>query len=72
MTRSMIVAFTLLASCSTKEAPPMAGACANRVVANLFNEREEAVPFRECRWQGRVWVCRLIDDWQCVAVAQAN
>jgi hypothetical protein len=69
--RSMIIVI-LLAACSAKEAPPMAGACVDRVAPNLFSARDETVPFRECRWQGRLWACRLIDDWQCVVVGQAN
>jgi hypothetical protein len=70
-----ILLLALLAACAAREAPPMAGACVDRVAPNLFSERDESVPFRECKWQGRTWVCRLERDanaWRCVAVGQAN
>lgn len=73
--RNMIVALVLLASCSAKEAPPMAGTCIDRTVPNLFSVRDETVSFRQCAWKGRTWICRLekdADAWQCVAVDQAN
>lgn len=51
----------------TKAAPMLKGACVDRVVPNLFGPG--VVSYQECRWQRRVWVCRLeINNWRCVAV----
>lgn len=73
--RKMILILALLAACGAREASPMSGTCVDRVVPNLFDGSAADVPFRQCRWQGKTWVCRLengADAWRCVAVGQAN
>lgn len=67
-----VILMVALAACSAKEAPEMAGICEDRAAPNLFSDRHEAVPFKQCRWQGKVWVCMLepgADAWKCRAVA---
>ena len=69
--RSIVI--LVLVSCSAREAPPMAGDCADHVVPNVFGGSDEVVPYKECRWEGKTWVCRLEHDalsWRCVAVTR--
>jgi hypothetical protein len=80
-----ILVIILLAACSdqdqrprppTKAEPMLRGDCVDRVVPNLFGPGD--VSYQECRWQERIWVCRLeidsyrtVQAWRCVAVADA-
>lgn len=83
MTKAILV-LVLLAACPSNErsvdpieAEPMwLGRCVDRVGPNLFGPGD--VSYRECRWGGRVWVCRLeaagyqaVPEWKCVAVTRA-
>ncbi len=65
----MILLFVLFTACAAREAPPMSGACVDRVAPNLFDATAADVPFKECRWRGQTWLCRLeagADAWRCV------
>lgn len=80
----MILLLVLFTACSgnehkpappVKAAPMLRGDCVDRVVSNLFGPGD--VSYQECRWQERVWVCRLevdgyrgVQAWRCVAVTR--
>lgn len=78
----VILVLVLLAACGGEPAPPikaepmLRGDCVDRVGPNLFGPGD--VSYQECRWRGRVWVCRLeidgyraVQEWRCVAVTPA-
>lgn len=76
----MTLLLAFLTACSSNEsAPPikaepmLRGDCVDRVGPNLFGPGD--VSYQECRWRGRVWVCRLesyraMQEWRCVAVTR--
>lgn len=81
MSKVILVFGVLLAACSSEPASPIKaepmlhGDCVDRVGPNLFGPGD--VSYQECRWRGRVWVCRLETDgyrpvqaWRCVAVTR--
>jgi len=49
----LLVFLGVCATCAPKEAPPMSGACVDRVAPNLFDAAAADVPFKECRWRGQ-------------------
>lgn len=71
----LLVVLGAFATCAPKEAPPMAGTCVLRAAPNYFSDYDDKVPFQQCVWQGKTWICRVedgADAWRCVAVGQAN
>lgn len=67
------LAVMAIAACSPREAPPMAGDCVDRTVPNVFGGPDEVVSFKQCRWQGATWVCRVSRDameWTCRPVTR--
>lgn len=67
----LLVFLSVCATCAPKEAPPMSGDCVDHVAPNYFSDHDEKVPFKQCAWQGKSWICRLEDganSWRCVAL----